>query len=104
MTVPEPPHDDAAVPRFLAALGVPGVVDVHVHFLPERVLRKVWAFFDEAQQHYGIAWPVHYRMSERERVATLAALGVTTYAPLVYPHRPGMARWLTAPTSTRCSG
>ncbi len=58
------------------------------------MLRKVWAFFDEAETHYGVAWPVHYRLREEERVRTLVGLGVTTFAPLVYPHRPGMASWL----------
>jgi len=71
-----------------------GLVDLHTHFLPERVLRKVWAFFDRAETHYGVAWPVHYRLPEEERVRTLADLGVTTFAPLVYAHRPGMAAWL----------
>jgi predicted TIM-barrel fold metal-dependent hydrolase len=95
VTPPAPPESDDDVPRFLADLGLPGIVDVHVHFLPERVLRKVWAYFDQAQTHYGTAWPIHYRIPEPERVATLRKLGVRTFAPLVYPHKPGMARWLT---------
>ena len=86
---------DDDVAAFLAGLGVPGIVDVHVHFLPENVLRKVWGYFDQAQEHYGMPWPVHYRLPEQDRVAVLEKLGVTTFAPLVYPHRPGMARWLT---------
>lgn len=89
------PATDAEVAPLLAGLGVPGIVDVHVHFLPDRVMRKVWAYFDLAQAHYGTAWPIHYRTSEPERVATLHALGVRTFAPLVYPHKPGMGRWLT---------
>jgi uncharacterized protein len=71
-----------------------GLVDLHTHFLPERVLRKVWAYFDDAGRHYGMAWPVHYRVPEDQRLAVLRRLGVTTFAPLVYPHRPGMAAWL----------
>jgi uncharacterized protein len=93
--VSAPPADDDDVPRFLADLGLPGLVDLHVHFLPERMLHKVWAYFDEAQLHYGTPWPVHYRTSEPERVATLGQLGVQTFAPLTYPHKRGMARWLT---------
>ena len=93
--VPAPPTGDDDVPRFVADLGLPGLVDVHVHFLPERMLRKVWAYFDQGQEHYGIPWPVHYRTPEPERVATLQELGVRTFAPLTYPHKPGMARWLT---------
>jgi uncharacterized protein len=71
-----------------------GLVDLHTHFLPEQVLNKVWAYFDDAGRHYGLAWPVHYRLPEDERLAALRRLGVTTFAPLVYPHRPGMAAWL----------
>jgi uncharacterized protein len=95
VTVPAPPESDDDVPRFLTDLGVPGIVDVHVHFLPERMLRKVWAYFDNAVTHYGTPWPIQYRTPEPERVATLRKLGVQTFAPLVYPHKPGMARWLT---------
>ncbi|MEJ3656634.1 amidohydrolase family protein [Actinomycetes bacterium KLBMP 9759] len=93
--MPAPPVSDDDVPRFAAELGLPGLVDVHVHFLPESVMRKVWAYFDEAQTHYGTAWPVHYRLPEAERVAVLEKLGVLAFAPLVYPHKPGMGRWLT---------
>ena len=89
------PLRDDDVPGHLAGLGIPGIVDVHVHFLPENVLHKVWGYFDQAQEHYGMPWPVHYRLPEPDRVTILANLGVTTFAPLVYPHRPGMARWLT---------
>lgn len=95
MTVPGPPLDDTDVPRFLDELGVPGLVDAHVHFLPDRVMDKVWAYFDRAEEHYGTAWPIHYRTSPDERVATLEKLGVRAFAPLVYPHKPGMGRWLT---------
>ena len=89
------PEADADVPAFVASLGLPGLVDVHTHFLPDRVMDKVWAYFDAAASHYGMAWPVHYRTSVAERLATLDKLGVLTFAPLVYPHKPGMARWLT---------
>jgi uncharacterized protein len=95
VTVPAPPEGDDDVPRFVDDLGLPGIVDAHVHFLPERVLRKVWAYFDEAGTHYGRPWPVHYRLPEPDRVATLEKLGVRAFAPLVYPHKPDMGRWLT---------
>ncbi len=58
------------------------------------MLRKVWAYFDQAEEHYGTPWPVHYRLPEDERVAVLRSLGVRCFAPLVYPHKPGMADWL----------
>lgn len=95
VSAPAPPVSDADVPRFLEELGVAGIVDVHTHFLPERVLAKVWAYFADARTHYGMSWPVEYQLPEPDRVAVLEKLGVIAYAPLVYPHKPGMARWLT---------
>ncbi|HEX5493465.1 MAG TPA: amidohydrolase family protein [Mycobacteriales bacterium] len=88
------PVDDAAVPRFWRELGLPGLVDVHVHFLPPAVLAKVWAFFDAGEEHYGVRWPITYRMPEVDRVAALRAMGVRAFTALAYPHRPGMAEWL----------
>ena len=92
-----PPADDADVPEWLGALGVPGIVDVHVHFMPERLLARVWEFFDRAREHYGVPWRIQYRLAEADRLAVLRDLGVCAFAPLVYPHKPGMAaplsRW-----------
>lgn len=79
----------------MRGLGLPGLVDLHVHFLPERVMTKVWGYFDNAEQHYGTPWPVHYKVPEPDRLAVLRELGVLHFAPLVYPHKPGMAAWLT---------
>jgi len=91
-----PPRHDPDVAGWLAELGLPGLVDLHVHFMPERVLTKVWAFFDRAAEHYGTPWPIHYRYPrDEERLAVLRSLGVVAFAPLVYPHKPGMAAWLT---------
>jgi uncharacterized protein len=95
VSLPALPGTDQDIPGFVAALGLPGIVDVHVHFLPEAVMRKVWAYFDAAESHYGTPWPVRYRTGEPERVQTLGALGLRGFAPLVYPHKPGMGRWLT---------
>ncbi|MDA3646266.1 amidohydrolase [Saccharopolyspora indica] len=89
------PRSDAEIPAWLTELGLPGLVDIHTHFLPERVLDKVWAYFDQAGEHYGVEWPIHYRYSEQTRLRVLRELGVTTFAPLVYAHKPGMAEWLT---------
>ncbi|KQS69088.1 amidohydrolase family protein [Modestobacter sp. Leaf380] len=89
-----PPADDVDVPRWWTELGVPGLVDVHVHFLPPRVQEKVWVYFDQAQTHYGAPWPITYRGSVEERLAQLERLGVAAFTTLPYPHKPGMAAWL----------
>jgi hypothetical protein len=91
----EAPESDEDVPRWVRSLGLDGLVDIHVHFLPEAVMSKVWTYFEHAEKHYGMPWPVQYRISESERLDTLRWLGVQRFAPLVYPHKPGMAEWLT---------
>ncbi|WP_410653667.1 amidohydrolase family protein [Amycolatopsis sp. cmx-4-54] len=90
------PASDAEIPGWISALGIDGLVDLHLHFLPKQVMDKVWAYFDQAEEHYGKAWPVHYRTPEEERIETLRSFGVRRFAPLVYPHKPGMAEWLTS--------
>lgn len=89
-----PPADDADVPRWWTELGVPGLVDVHVHFMPERVQAAVWSYFADAETHYGAPWPITYEGPVEQRLAQLAALGVRAFSGLNYPHRPGMAAWL----------
>ncbi|GAB3349762.1 amidohydrolase family protein [Modestobacter lapidis] len=90
----QPPADDADVPRYWRELGLPGLVDVHVHFLPERVQTKVWQYFAEGERHYGRPWPIHYALPVDERLALLSGLGVRAFPTLPYPHKPGMAAWL----------
>ena len=89
------PGSDADVAGWVRGLGIPGLVDMHVHFLPERVMAKVWDYFDHAGEHYGTEWPVHYKLPEGQRLELLANMGVVGFAPLVYPHKPGMGSWLT---------
>jgi hypothetical protein len=92
--VAKPPRTDDEVPDYWHALGLPGLADIHVHFLPQRMLEKVWGVFDTAEQHYGQPWPIQYRMGEVERVAALRDLGLRGIPSLCYAHKPGMARWL----------
>lgn len=77
-------------------LGLPGVIDVHTHFMPTRVMDKVWAYFDAAGPLTGRPWPIAYRHDEDERVARLRAFGVLRFTSLVYAHKPDMAAWLSS--------
>ena len=88
------PASDAEIPALWQALGLPGLIDVHVHFMPDNVLRKVWAYFDSAGPLTGTTWPIHYREDEATRLARLRAMGVLAFPSLLYPHKPGMAAWL----------
>ena len=45
-----------------------GIVDMHVHFMPDRVMRKVWAYFDAAGPLTGRTWPIRYRWSDEDRL------------------------------------
>jgi uncharacterized protein len=78
----------------VSGLGIPGLFDVHVHFLPPPVMRKVRAQFDSAGPLIGRAWPLAYRGDDGERVAQLRALGVRRFSALPYAHRPGIASYL----------
>ncbi|WNI23541.1 amidohydrolase family protein [Streptomyces sp. ITFR-16] len=82
------------VVRFWQRLGLPGIIDVHTHFMPERVLRKVWAYFDSAGPLTGTEWPITYRRDEDERLALLRSFGVLRFTSMLYPHKAGMAPWL----------
>ncbi|SDN25445.1 hypothetical protein SAMN04487981_104223 [Streptomyces sp. cf386] len=87
--------DSDEVRRFWERLGLPGLIDVHTHFMPERVLRKVWDYFDAlGTLTGGLEWPITYRQEEAERTALLREFGVRAFTAMLYPHKPGMARWL----------
>ncbi|MGW5114761.1 amidohydrolase family protein [Streptomyces noursei] len=85
---------DGRVEEFWRGLGLPGLIDVHTHFMPARVMAKVWAYFDAAGPLVGRRWPIAYRFEEDERLAVLRGFGVRAFTSMVYPHKPGMARWL----------
>ena len=91
-----PLRNDADVPAYWQALGLPGLADVHVHFMPPRLLRRVWAYFDAAGPLVGTDWPIRYRWPDAERVTHLRDLGVRAFSALAYAHKPGMAANLNA--------
>lgn len=82
---------DADVPGWWRRLGLPGLFDVHTHFLPPRMQTKVWAQFDQAGPLIGREWPITYRGAEEDRIGTLRDLGVRRFSALSYAHRPAMA-------------
>jgi uncharacterized protein len=88
---PEPVEETRA---FWEELGLPGLFDVHVHFLPPNIQRAVWEQFDQAGPKIGRAWPIRYRQTVDERVGLLRDLGVRRFSALPYAHRPGVATYL----------
>ncbi len=106
-TDPEP-----EVAPFWRDLGLPGLFDVHVHFMPEALQQRVWAYFDAAGPKIGRAWPIRYRGGTEERVDRLRRFGVRRFGALSYAHRPGVAaglnRWAAdfaddVPEALRCA-
>ncbi|MCD9197126.1 amidohydrolase family protein [Aeromicrobium wangtongii] len=85
---------DGDLPALTADLGLPGIVDVHVHFMAPPILAKVWAYFDAAGPMLGRPWPITYRWTDEERVAHLRSMGVRRFSALSYAHRPGVAGFM----------
>jgi uncharacterized protein len=86
--------DAVRAAAFRERIGVASLIDVHTHFMPERLLAAVQAYFDAAGPLIGRPWPIVYRQDEQARVAALRAFGVGTFTAMLYPHKPGMARSL----------
>ena len=87
-------EDADAVRQMWKSLHLPGLIDIHTHFMPKPVMDKVWAYFDSAGPLIGREWPITYRADEDIRVAGLQGFGLRGYSSLVYPHKPDMAEWL----------
>jgi hypothetical protein len=79
---------------FWQELGLPGLFDVHTHFLPPPIQKAVWAVFDAAGPKIGRAWPIRYRQSHEERVEILRSFGVRRFSTLPYAHKSGVAPFL----------
>ena len=79
---------------FASDLGLPGVIDLHTHFLPPRVMAKVRAQFDAAGPLIGRPWPLHYRAADDVLVETLRSFGVLRFTALPYAHKPEMSEFL----------
>ncbi|MFF6898904.1 amidohydrolase family protein [Streptomyces hydrogenans] len=92
----EPVREAELVRGLTARLGLPGLVDVHTHFMPKNVLDKVWAYFDAVGPLTGQPWPITYREEEDRRVELLRGFGVLAFTSMLYPHKPGMGAWLNA--------
>jgi len=91
---PDRAEDVAPVRAFWEGLGLPGLFDVHVHFLPPNIQKAVWQVFDSAGPKIGREWPIRYRQSHEERVELLRAMGVRRFSTLPYAHKPGVAAYL----------
>src|SRR4051812_32452086 len=67
------------------------MIDMHVHYFPERVFQAIWSYF--AEKGHGL-WKVRYKLHGAAIIDQLKAFGVTRMPTLVYAHKPGMAKRL----------
>jgi uncharacterized protein len=88
-----PQQRSSVVDAVVRDLELPGLIDVHTHFMPDRVMQKVWAYFDRRATQ-AQPWPIAYRYDEAQRLQILRSFGVQVFSSLVYPHKPDMAQWL----------
>ncbi len=86
--------DVRGVRGFWEPLGLPGLFDVHTHFLPPNIQRAVWRVFDEAGPKIGRPWPIRYRDSHEERLELLRSFGLRAFPTHPYAHKPGVASYL----------
>ncbi|WP_407654781.1 amidohydrolase family protein [Actinomadura luzonensis] len=84
------------MPEWWRRLGLPGLIDLHVHFLPERMERRVWHHFRNGGPLMGDGWRISYAWPAAERAAHLRAMGVRSFPALAYAHKPDMAADLNA--------
>jgi GNAT superfamily N-acetyltransferase len=87
----DPPADDAAVPQVARDLGLPGIVDLHVHLLPARLQARIWEHFDAAGPLIGREWPIRYRWPVPALIDHLRSMGVRRFPTMPYAHKPGVA-------------
>ena len=86
--------DAADVTAWWQRHDLPGLFDVHVHFMAPPVQRAVWDVFDSAGPKIGRAWPIRYRLGDEDRIELLRAMGVRRFSALSYAHKPGVAQFL----------
>lgn len=95
MTEPlQEPAEAAEVRAFWTALGLTGLLDLHVHFLPPPIERAVWRQFDVGGELIGRDWPIRYRCDVEQRLALLRDFGVRRFPTLPYAHKAGVASYL----------
>jgi len=87
----KPDAEAALVAAFRDRAGLSALIDVHTHFMPERLLAAVQAYFDRGGPLIGRDWPITYRQDEQSRLAVLRSFGVRAFTAMLYPHKPGMA-------------
>jgi predicted TIM-barrel fold metal-dependent hydrolase len=83
--------EDITVP-----MGLPRVVDAHVHIFPRNIFSAIWQWFDDN------AWPIRYQMSTSRVLDFLFSHGISHVVALQYAHKPGIAAKLNRYMAKKC--
>lgn len=81
----------------IVPLGLPPVIDCHVHVFPPFLFQSVWKWFDE----HG--WRIRYQLTTEEIFAFLLDRGIQHIVALQYAHKAGIARELNRYMVERCA-
>ena len=84
----------AQVRAFWQGLGLPGLFDVHVHFLPENVQRRSTRSSTTPARRSAASGRSATAAATRSGSSSCARFGVRRFSALPYAHRPGIAAYL----------
>lgn len=80
----------------IVPMGLPRVVDAHVHIFPRNIFAAIWRWFD------ANAWPIRYRLSTSGVFDFLLSHGISHVVALQYAHKPGIAARLNRYMAKKC--
>jgi hypothetical protein len=80
----------------MVPVGLPPIVDGHVHIFPSNIFSAIWSWFAEN------AWHIRYQMTSFEIFDFLLSHGIRHIIALQYAHKPGIARELNTYMSEKC--
>ena len=81
----------------MVPVGLPPVIDAHVHIFPRSIFSAIWKWFDEN------AWHIRYQMTSSQIFDFLLSHGIKHIIALQYAHKPGIARQLNKYMSEKCA-
>lgn len=77
-------------------VGLPRVVDAHVHIFPHAIFSAIWDWFDKN------AWRIRYRLKTSTVFDFLLSHGINHVIALQYAHKPGISEKLNRYMTEKC--
>ena len=83
--------EDSKVP-----VGLPPLIDAHVHIFPSSIFSSIRKWFDEN------AWHIRYQLNSPQILEFLLSRGIKHIIALQYAHKPGIANQLNKYMAEKC--